>query len=253
MDESAQEQPLTVLEARATPAKDMPPEDGTIGAQALSHLFFETEPLQPTLRAMYTEAAKSEQTIQETFLAEAGEKRDLGTLTKDLQNKLSDYRSVVDDAKRTELAQSILGDCHESAWRGMTDGLVGALSVQERDFVMTLTHEETARRFAEVLGKPGSFTASLGLARREWQLHKGIVTAVESRKFQEANPEASEDQLQEHVSKSLKVEFGKVTLSAVGDMLKDNPEWAKSALSAAAKFIFTNLFNTPTSTPAAAT
>lgn len=250
MDESAQEQPLTVLEARATPAKEMPPEDSTIGAQALSHLFFETDPLQPTLRTVYAAAVKDEQTVQSAFLAESGEKRDLGTLTKDLQNKLSDYRSVVDDAKRTELAQSILGDCHESAWRGMTDELVGTLSAQERDFVMTLTHEETARRFAEVLGKPGSFTASLGLARREWQLHKGIITAVESRKFRETNPNAPEEQLQEHVHKTLKVAFGKATLSAVGDMLKDNPDGAKSALSAAAKFIFTNLFGSPQPSPA---
>lgn len=73
------------------------------------------------------------------------------------------------------------------------------LTAQERELVLALTHEETARRFAEVLGKPGSLTTSPGLARREWQLHKGIITAVESRKFREAHPDASEAERNLHI------------------------------------------------------
>lgn len=242
---------MTILEARASTNAPEAGSDSTTGAQVLSHLFLETEPDQPMLRAMYTAASKSEQAVQDTFLADAIEKRDLGTLTSDLQNKLADYRSTGDDVKRTELAQSILGDCHETAWRSMTDQLVGGLTAQERDLVLSLTHEETARRFAEVLGKPGSLTTSLGLARREWQLHKGIVTAVESRAIEAAHPGATPEEAQQHTQEALKVAFGKVTLSAIGDMLKDNPNWAASALSAAAKFIFTNLFGAPTPTPAA--
>lgn len=246
------EEPLTILEARATPtSKPEKESDDMLGAQALSHVFLETEPNQPELRLAFKAATENEHLSHDAFLADMKEKRDPDNLMADIQNNLFDYRAMVDEGKRAELGASILGDCHEAEWRAMTDQLVGALSVQERDLLLTITEEATAVRFAEVLGKPGSLTTSVGLARREWQLHKDLVTAVESRTFQANNPGATETDTAQHTDTAVRLAFGKVTLSAVGDMLKDNPKWATDALSASVKFIFNNLFASPAPAPTA--